>query len=68
MKLVCVHCDVYDARPLGQIPPGWVEITHMRAPEAGHDTLGHCPACQKRHRTAYTVPLDPERRQERTQF
>lgn len=72
MKLICVHCDDFDAAPLSSVPRGWVEIIPDPTSlppimpiafetKAGPiaDTFGLCPRCEAYRKTAWVVPHDP---------
>jgi len=68
MRLICAHCDHYDAAPLPKVPRGWVDIVPDPEPppplvaiefktEAGTmaDAFGICPACEQHRKTAFTM-------------
>ena len=70
MNLICAHCDRYDAAPLSNVPPGWVEIvpdpaspppqtrTEYKTPAGTIAThLGICPACDAYRKTAFQASL-----------
>ena len=68
MKLACMHCDrptlVRDQTPIGwtdvlPIQPCNLAILKRDLPGFDGDTLGVCPDCERRRRTAF-VPKTQE--------
>jgi hypothetical protein len=55
MRLVCCHCERYDAEPLNRIPPTWTDVQPSKGAITSStvllitgktaDHFGECPDC-----------------------
>lgn len=60
MKLVCSHCDRYDAAPLDHAPEGWKDVVAPNPRDipqyATWTHIGRCPMCLEKYKPKPAAP------------